>query len=169
MCEDHVPSTPPVGPHLHLPELSPEEVHKNILRCHALKSRVTVKLLRWLNVLVEQGYAHQLGASNPVQYVMENLDYLRGEAYQTVKVAAAFKRLPKCIEAFGRSRISWCKMKQIARIARTKTEEEWLAFALKHKADDLVIEVNDARASGRKLPRKNRRGLPCDGTPSPPA
>jgi len=153
------PAVPPPADYL-LPTLSPEEVHKNILRCHRLRNRVERRLLDWIFVLVEREYSEALGAPSPVQYVMENLKYEKSEAYEIVDVAKALPYLPRSAEAFERGEISWSKLKQIVPVATAETEEAWLSFAQTHRAGALKAEVKDAQRNGRKLPRKGTYGLP---------
>src|ERR1041385_5246499 len=143
-----------------LPELSPEEVHRNILRCHSLKNRVHRKLLEWLYVLIARDYAEDLGAPTPADYVMENLRYEKTEAYHVVAVARAVPCLARSLAAFERARLSWSQVKRIASVARRDTEEAWLTYALTHKPWGLKAEAKDALRNGRRLPRKARRGLP---------
>ncbi len=44
---------PPAGSVLH-PQLSADEVHKNILRLKALKARVDSRLFMWIGILIER-------------------------------------------------------------------------------------------------------------------
>ena len=144
-----------------LPELSAEEVHKNILRCHSLKNRVHRRLLEWLYVLIVRDYAEDLGSSSPAEYVKANLGYEgSSEAYRVVEVARAVPALSRSLDAFDRGRLSWSQLKRIASVVRVDTEEAWLTYALSHKPWELKAEAEDAIRNGRRLPRKARRGLP---------
>jgi hypothetical protein len=151
---------PPEPPSCLLPTLSPDEVHKNILGCHALRNRVTRKLLEWLHVLIARDYAGALGFPCPAQYVMEVLHYEKSEAYCVVHVAESLPGLPRCAEAFEQGRISWSALKHICRVATGETEESWLSFARTHSAAMLKEEVREAEEAGRDHPRKRRYGLP---------
>ena len=139
-----------------LPTLSPEEVHRNIVRCHKLRSRVDRKLLYWLGILIEKGYALQLGSPGPVSYVRSNLLYERSEAYSVVQAAKALPRIPRTADAFEAGTISWCQLKAISSLKKVDetTEGTWLEFARTHSADELREEVKDAKRRGRNVPRK---------------
>jgi len=139
-----------------LPQLSAVEVHKNIMRCHLLRHRVDRKLLDWLRILVENRYESELGASSPAQYIIENLKYEKSEAGRIVDVVEAMHKLPRSLDAFEAGRISMAHMKALALVAGKDQEEAWLAFALEHKARELLEEVE----TGRSVPRKRRYGIP---------
>ncbi len=104
-CSPAVPA-----PEVFVAELSAEQVHKNIIRCHTLKNRVHRKLIDWLYVLIAREHARKLGAPGPVQYVRENLRYEKSEAYLIVGVARAVPRLPRTLDAFEAGELSWCQV-----------------------------------------------------------
>ena len=67
---------PAPAPSVLLPTLSPEEVHKNIMRCHTLRNRVDLRTLEWLHVLIAYNYCRHFDSPGPVHYVMQNLKSL---------------------------------------------------------------------------------------------
>ena len=79
--------SPPAGPVCQLPEISPDEVHKNILRCYRLGNRICLRMVQWILVLIERDFAPALGFPRAVYYVRENLQYEKSEAYEVVRVA----------------------------------------------------------------------------------
>ena len=137
--------SPPTGPVCLLPKFSPEEVHKNIMRCFRLRNRVDLKLLGWIKILLEGNYSKDLSADTPVQYVMDNLKYGQTEAYNVLKVAASLSKLPRTSAEFEEGGISWSQFKPIADIAKPSTEERWISFAKTHTVRVLEAEVKDAR------------------------
>jgi hypothetical protein len=143
-----------------LPSLSPDEVHRNIIRCHHLRNRVERKLLDWLRVLIDEDYSHFLGSPGPVHYVMENLKYGTTEAHEVVQAARALPEIPLSADAFEAGRISWSQLKALAKVAKAETDERWLEFACSHNVRELQEEALDAEATGRKVPRKGTFGLP---------
>jgi 5-methylcytosine-specific restriction endonuclease McrA len=152
--------SPPIPSLCNLPELSPEEVHKNILCCHHLRHRVDRKLLAWLFIFIDRGFFRAIHKSTPVQYVMDFLKYQDSEAREVVRVARALPLLPKLGEAFENGEISWSHLKLISSVAREETEEQWLAFRKTHRPGALRAEVKNAIEKGRTRPRKGTRGIP---------
>jgi hypothetical protein len=143
-----------------LPELSAEEVHKNILRCHYLRHRVDRKLLAWLYILIDRGFFKAIHKSTPVQYVMDFLKYQESEAGEVVRVARALPHLPNLAETFEKGEICWSQVKLISSVAKEELEEEWLEFRRTHRAGALRAEVKHALEKGRTRPRKGTRGIP---------
>jgi hypothetical protein len=119
---------PSPAPSTILPTLSPEEVHRNIVRCYKLRCRVDRKLLHWLGILITKGYAPELGSPGPVSYVRANLRYERSEAYGVVQAARALPRIPRTADAFEAGKISWCQLKAISSLKKVNetTEGTWL-------------------------------------------
>ena len=150
-----ITSAPSPAPATLLPTLSAEEVHRNIIRCHRLQSRVHRKLLGWIAVLVERKYAGDLGSSGPVSYVMTHLQYEISEAYHVINVARALTEIPRTADAFEAGAIGWSQVKAIASVANPETEARWIEFARTHRVEELRAEARDARAHGRKLPRRS--------------
>ena len=147
-------------PRCNLPELSAEEVHKNILRLHYLRHRVDRKLLGWLFILIDRGFFRAIHKSTPVQYVMDFLKYQDSEAGEVVRVARSLPLLPKLAETFERGEICWSQVKLISSVAKEETEEEWLVYRKAHRAGALRAEVKNAIEKGRDRPRKGTRGIP---------
>jgi hypothetical protein len=144
-----------------LPELSAEQVHLNLLRCHKLGNRVTEREIYWLYVLIANDHVRQLSAPGIFQYVMESLDCEPSAAYERIAVARLVPKLPRSLAALRDGEISWCKLKRIASmVERKKDEGPWLEFAKTHKAGELKGEVQHAIETGRATPRKSRYGLP---------
>jgi hypothetical protein len=143
-----------------LPEISPDEVHKNILRCYRLRNRLDRKMLGWILILLEKKFAPALGSPRPVYYIMKNLQYEKTEAYEILMAARALPLIPHSADAFERGEISWAKLKQIAlAVEEEGTEDSWLSFAKTHRPGELRAEVRDARRNKRKRPREEGRGL----------
>ena len=161
MADESVPTGIPTNTtECLLPTLSAEEVHKNILRCHALRNRVDRRLLEWVHVLIEEEHWDKLGCSSAAHYVEKHLKYGKSEAALVVKAARNLPFLPRCLEAFEMGIISWSQLKQIGRVVKEETEGKWLSFALANSADMLKAEVKYALDNGRDDPREGSHGLP---------
>ena len=143
-----------------LPELSAEEVHKNILRLHYLRHRVDRKILGWLFILIDRGFFKAIHKSTPVQYVMDFLKYQESEAGEVVRVARSLPVLPRLAETFEKGEICWSQVKLISSVAKEETETEWLEFRKTHRSGALRAEVKNAIEKGRDRPRKGTRGIP---------
>jgi hypothetical protein len=155
MEENKIPEAP-ITSH---PEMSPDLVHTNIMRCYKLGNRIHRKLLGWVLVLIERNHCVALGSPLPVFYVKLHLGCEKTEAYDIIKTAKALPCVPRSADAFEAGDISWAKLKQIARVATEETEKDWLDFARSHKPGELKAQVRDALKTNRKAPRKDGRGL----------
>jgi hypothetical protein len=142
-----------------LPDLSAEEVHKNIMRCYHLRNRVDRKMLGWIEVFRRQHHAQELGTPITVRHIAKHLKVSRGEAYVMVKVARSLEDLPLLSAAFDAGDVSWTQTKAIAPIARPDTEKKWILFARDRDVGELEAEARDARDQGRRLPRDGRAGI----------
>ena len=149
----------PEAPNCQLAGLSPDEVHKNIMRCYKLKNRIDKRQLEWILVLIEGDFCVALGSPHPVFYVKKHLQCEKTEAYDIIKTAKALPHIPRSAKAFEEGDISWAKMKQIARVAGEETDGTWLEFAKTHKPGELKAQVRDALKTNRKEPRRDGRGL----------
>ncbi len=148
------------GPTCLLPQFSAEEVHKNILRCFRLRNRVDLKLLAWIKVLHENGFAGQISSTTSIQYIVDNLKYGQSEAYNVLHVALSIPGLPHTASAFERGKISWSQIKPITDIAKPTTEDAWISYARAHTVKALEAKVKEAIAEGKDLPSEEGRGLP---------
>ena len=140
----------PDGAICQFPDLSPEVVHRNIMRCFRLGNKIDRKKIDWIHVFVARNYCVALGAPRPVCYVMVQFQCEKSEAYDILTVAKASPFIPCSMGAFEEGDISFSKLKQIARVATEETDADWLKFSKTHKAGELKAEVRDALNSKRK-------------------
>ena len=102
--EEKIPVDAPI---CHLPLMSPDEVHKNIMRCYKLGNRIDRKKLGWIHFLIEGDYCVALGSPRPVFYVMKHLGCEKTEGYDIVRTAKAVPNPPRSLDAFECGDISW--------------------------------------------------------------
>ena len=151
------------SPSCTLAELSAHEIHRNIMRCHALSQRVKRRLLDWLHALIKLNYSSNLGSSQAVLYVMKNLKYEKTEASLIVEVATVLNQIPRSADAFQAREIAWGHVKAIAHMVKEgkdAKEGDWLRFAQNHSVHAIKEEVKNALEEGRSEPRNKRGGLP---------
>ena len=158
------------APVTHFPDLSPDLVHQNIMRCFKLGNCVTRRMLDWLLIHrafpsrsprgdAQQSYSVDVGLSGPVEYVMKNLKCGHTEAYSLVKAAIALPGFPLTAEAFEKGRASLSQVKAITRLKSAKKEEAWLEFAGSHTVQELCEAIEDAVSNDRDSPRPKGSGL----------
>jgi len=97
----------PDAPITLIPSLSPDEVHKNIMRCYKLQNRIGRKQLGWVFILIEGDFCVALGSLLPVFYVKKHLGCAKTEAYDIIKTAKAMPNIPRSLDAFECGDISW--------------------------------------------------------------
>src|SRR5262245_46769743 len=116
--------------------------------------------LRALLALERTGLYTKLRCSSIAQYAEEHYRYHHTQTYDDLRVAEALERLPQSAEAFEAGKVGSSALAQVARIATSRTEEEWLELAAKCSVRALKAEVEDAIRNGRDRPRKGKGGLP---------
>src|SRR5262249_42984008 len=142
------------------PTLSAEEIHKILVQSFRLGNRLRRKFLEALLLLSETKLYLLLGYSSIFQYAAKHFDYERSATYEALRVAKALGELPRTLEAFDHGDLSYSRVLEITRVASAESEEEWLSFSKSRTFAELKAEVKDAVEKKRKLPRKDRYGLP---------
>jgi hypothetical protein len=142
------------------PSISADELHKLLLEAHQLGNQIRHKFLALLLTLKRSQLYLKLGCSSIRQYAERYFHFRRGHTYVCISVAKALEKLPLIADAFDRGQIGWSALRQIARVASPKSQEEWLEFVRGKSVRRIEAEVSDARAKGRDRPRKDSYGLP---------
>jgi hypothetical protein len=141
--------------------LSPEGLHKYLLRAHRLSNEIQFKFIQALRALDEgRGFSHPLGFPTIWAYTGEFFGWERSTTYEALHVARALDDLPLTRDRYIGG-LAYTRVYQITRIATRETEREWIEFAEKTTLKRLRIEVSDAKEKGRKKPRKDQYSLPA--------
>jgi hypothetical protein len=128
------PSKLPVDPGTLLPEISPLEVHQNIMRCKALGNQVDRKMLEWLRILLLLDDYTGLNVSGPLHYAKKELHCGKSLAHEVICVARALPRIPLAAGAYDRNEIGWGQLHAIAQVVDTGKENEWLLSRARDKS-----------------------------------
>jgi Holliday junction resolvasome RuvABC ATP-dependent DNA helicase subunit len=99
-----------------------------------------------------------LGHSNVLSYAEDRHDLSRRSTRNLIAAGRALRDLAKIDQAFAAAKLSWSKVRAIARVAEPPTEDRWLAFALTHSAREVEKEAELCRKGD--VPREDRKGLP---------
>jgi hypothetical protein len=142
------------------PTISPDELHRYLLKAHRLENRLKWKFIQGLLALDEGRLYLVLGCSSTLQYAAKHFGWERSRVYEALRVARSLRELPLTREAFTAG-LAYSRVEEITRIATAQTEAEWVAWARTNSLRRLKLEVQDARAKGRRLPRKGSYGLPA--------
>jgi 5-methylcytosine-specific restriction endonuclease McrA len=143
-----------------LHHLTAEELHLYILKTFRLNNKVRHRLLRAILAMDETRQYLEVGSRDMIAYQMTHFRISESAAYQWLDVARKLPSLPRCAALFEEGKISWSELRVIASVAKTETEEEWLAFAKDKTLRQIEVEVRDARKKGRTKPRGDHYGLP---------
>jgi HNH endonuclease len=106
----------------------------------------------------DRGLFQELGHASVISYAVKRHHLSRRSARSLIITGRALRELRKIDGAFIEEKISWTKVRAIAKIADPSTEDAWLAFALAHTVDE--IEKAAALAKKGEKPREDRKGLP---------
>jgi Holliday junction DNA helicase RuvB len=105
-----------------------------------------------------RGIHQYFGFAKAAQYAEEKLDLGRRTALELIAVGHALEELPKIDAAFFEERISWSRVRLLARVARPAVEDAWLEAALTMRWHELETAV--ATSEPGRAPRKDGLGLP---------
>ena len=143
-----------------LPTISPEELHRYLLRAHRLENQVRYRFIEGLRAM-EMGRLYlKLGYSSTRQYAEKHFGWERSRVYEALRVAGCLDKLPLTKKAFMGG-FPYSRVEEITRVASAETEAEWIDFAEKTSMRKLRVEVQDAKAKNRKRPRDGSFGLPA--------
>ena len=143
-----------------LPTISPEELHRYLLRAHRLENRVKYRFIEGLRAMDAGRLYLKLGYSSTRQYAEKHFGWERSRVYEALRVAGCLEKLPLTKEAFMEG-FPYSRVEEITRVATAETEAEWIDFARKTSMRKLRVEVQDARDKNRKHPRSGSFGLPA--------
>lgn len=152
------PSAGPTGGAL--PELSADDVHRQLVCAFRAGNRERLRFCRLLASLAESRLYLKLGHASIAQYAERHFAVGRSETFEMVRVAAGIDGFPELSAAFLDGRLAWSALKRITRVATADTEHDWLRFARDHTAAELDAEVRHAADEKRDAPRADRFGLP---------
>ena len=158
MCTSVV--VPPCPRPAALPTISPEELHRYLLKAHRLENRVKYRFIEGLRAMDAGRLYLKLGYSSTRQYAEKHFGWERSRVYEALRVAGCLEKLPLTKEAFVEG-FPYSRVEEITRVATAETEAEWIAFARKTSMRKLRAEVQDAREKNRKHPRSGSFGLPA--------
>src|SRR5262245_5126246 len=162
MSEPASVETPaPVSAPAPVPVLSPEELHRLLLRIHRHQSELQWRFIQALLALDEGRLYLPLGYSSTRQYAEKHFGLGRTATHEALRVARALGDLPATAKAFLNG-LAYSRVLEITRVATPEKEGLWIDFARRHSQRELALEVQDAKAKGRDHPREgNRYGLPA--------
>jgi hypothetical protein len=144
-----------------VPTLSPEEIHRLLLRVHRHQSELQWRFIQGLLALDEGRLYLALGYSSTRQYAEKHFGMGRTATHEALRVARALADLPATTQAFVNG-LAYTRVLEITRVATPEKESLWIDFANRHSQKQLQLEVQDAKAKGRDHPREdNHYGLPA--------
>ncbi|HGY90490.1 MAG TPA: AAA family ATPase, partial [Planctomycetes bacterium] len=115
-------------------------------------------LAYYLFDMQDRGVHQLLGFASAAHFAVETLDMKRRTARDLINVGRALAELPLVDRAFATGRISWTKLRLLARICVPETQTAWLekAEALSLSEFERLVSTSEA---GRP-PREGGHGLP---------
>jgi hypothetical protein len=103
-----------------------------------------------------------LGHASLELYAVHRLGFSRNRFWQFKRLADDLDRLPSLREAVAEGRVGWTKAQQVARVASSQTEADWVERAgqcgRRELAAAVTAEVARVRGVAREVARGNARG-----------
>jgi hypothetical protein len=110
--------------------LSAEDVHRDNLTAFRVGNKARFLLNRGLLALYETGLYRALDYPTIIKYADVNFGFSGSQTYESLRVAEALRTLPRLTEAFRDGKTFWSAVREITRIAKPRTEETWINWAI---------------------------------------
>ena len=110
--------------------VSAEEIHRDNLTAFRVGNEARYLLNRGLLALYETRLYLALDFPSIVKYADVSFGFSGSQTYESLRVADAFRTLPRLREAFQEGKTFWSAVREITRIAKPRTEETWIQWAL---------------------------------------
>lgn len=111
------------------PGCTAAEAHRSLLRSlKALKAAEELSVL-WFAEIHRRGLFRSLGYGTMILYATGSLGFSRTRAYAFLKLARDLDALPQTRRAVEEGRLPWTKAREVAQVADTESEGEWLKLA----------------------------------------
>ncbi len=122
------------------------------IRFHHRQGEVAERALGFYLLDMERRKAYRPGFESAADWARRQLDLKRAD--KLILLAKRLEKLPKIRKAFDERELPWTKVREIARIADSDTEETWLDCARKSTSRELERQVE-----GKKRGDKPGGGL----------
>ena len=116
--------------------------HELALRAAGTVASCKLTLGRCLLAIQETRDYRNHGCSGSTHYAMSKLGVSKKEANESKRVARELLRLPELSMAAEEGRITWCKLREIVRVATPETEDYWMKLAEKYTGDQIQFLVS---------------------------
>jgi len=128
-----------------LMSLGAHDLHQ--LACSSMGTLTTYRLLlgRCLLAFQRGDLCAQLGYSGAVHYACAALGMQDWRARELLRVASWLEDLPALQRAAEDGEISWCKLREVLRVATPEDEVDWLALCQRHTYQEIERRVREAR------------------------
>ncbi len=116
------------------------------LDLHNRRLRLQLAVTEWelaVSLLAShrQDLHQKLGHSSVTDYATKKLNLAPQKTMELVSTARAMERLPLLSERFRAGELSWCKVRELKRVATPETESVWIDFALEHNTHQIQRKV----------------------------
>jgi len=134
--------------------LGPHDLHQ--LARSSMGTLTTYRLLlgRCLLAFQRGNVCHELGYSGAVHYACAALGMQDWRARELMRVAGWLEDLPALRRATEDGEISWCKLREVVRVATPEDEVDWLTFCQLHPYHEVERRVRMARSGEEESARQ---------------
>ena len=107
-------------------EIDWREADRQLRRMAARRGEVDAEEARWLLAAQRAAVHRHLGFGSFAEYVERILGYAPRTTRERLRVAEALERLPATRDALASGRVAYSAVRELSRVATTKTEDAWL-------------------------------------------
>ncbi|HGY91143.1 MAG TPA: hypothetical protein ENK43_08240, partial [Planctomycetes bacterium] len=138
--------------------LAPQPLARALRRSNRQTDCGRRALAYYLFDMQDRGVHQLLGFASATHFAVERLDMKRRTARDLIAVGRALAELPLVDRAFAEGRISWTKLRLLARICVPETQSAWLEKAESLSLSEFERLVSTSEAG--RPPREGGHGLP---------
>src|SRR5262245_2591336 len=122
-----------------------DEIHTQLLRITKARTGLDAEEARYI-VAAERAQIHLgFGCVTVVEYLERFHGYRRKDAVERVRVAQKLELLPDLMRALESGTLKWSAVRELTRIVKPHTEDEWIEEALGKSVHQI-----EAMVAGRK-------------------
>src|SRR5678816_1222413 len=103
-----------------------ERAHAELVRLARTRAGLDSEEAHWLLIALRSGAHRRLGFASFLEYLERIFGYSPRFAQERLRVAEALEALPVMQQALAGGELCWSVVRELTRVATSKTEADWL-------------------------------------------